>query len=74
MNMKFLALITFFALVGCNSNSSQANQAPTLPETKVVAKVNTDDYTISKHEDEDAICYTIYKIEAISISCIPKKK
>lgn len=72
--MKFLLLITFFALVGCNSGNSQANQTPALPETKVVAQVNTDDYTISKYEDEDAICYTIYKVEATSISCIPKKK
>lgn len=75
-NIIILLSLSVTVLVSCNSKNSQATQAqePQLPKTQEVAVVDTNDYTISKYEDKDAICYTVYKIEAISISCIPKKQ
>lgn len=75
-NILILLALSVTVLVSCNSKNSQAtqDQEPQVAQAQVVAEVSQDYYAISKYEDGDAICYTITKTEAISISCIPKKQ
>jgi hypothetical protein len=65
--MKYLILLL---LLSCNDKTEQKNR---LPLTDPIAEIDTDGYVISKYEDGDfAICYTVYKTESISISCVRK--
>lgn len=68
------ALVLLMLLVSCTCNSESEKQKVKLPQAKKVAEIDhRDSYVIYRYSDDDAICYTIYKMEAISISCIPKK-
>lgn len=68
-------LIMFLMATSCvRVTNTKHTPVVELEKTKAVAEVDTAGYQISKYEDSDAICYTVFKTEAISISCVRKNQ